>query len=42
VCIPVVFVAVKLVVCRDGGVEAGAAEEVASYLGLLCEMVPQL
>ena len=29
-------------VCRDVGVESGAAEEVACYLGLLCEMVPQL
>ena len=29
-------------VCRDVGVESGAAEEVACYLGLLCEMVPKL
>ena len=41
-CIPVVFVAVELVVCRDARVESGAAEEVACNFGLVCEVIPQL
>ena len=41
-CIPVVFVAVELVVCRDVRVESGAAEEVACNFGLVCEVIPQL